>query len=59
MKRSFVLLIATGYVLVALAGLRKEQLGALTCDCAADCWCKKPGLGLFRWVFPLGHRAET
>jgi hypothetical protein len=23
-----------------------------TCGCHGDCWCKKPGLTLFRWVLP-------
>jgi hypothetical protein len=28
----------------------------IACDCYADCWCKKPGLSIFRWVFPRYHR---
>ena len=27
----------------------------MTCDCYHDCWCRKPGLSLFRWVFPRYH----
>ena len=27
----------------------------MTCSCYPDCWCKKPGLSLFRWVFPRFH----
>jgi hypothetical protein len=22
------------------------------CGCEADCWCRKPGLRLFRWMTP-------
>lgn len=27
----------------------------MTCDCYPECWCKKPGLSIFRWVFPRYH----
>jgi hypothetical protein len=54
MKR-LVLAIAVGYVLLALVGLAKEAVGIYACECYADCWCKKPGLSLFRWVFPRFH----
>jgi hypothetical protein len=26
------------------------------CSCQPDCWCQKPGLRHFRWVFPIGHK---
>ena len=26
------------------------------CACDSDCWCKRPVLSLFRWVFPRYHR---
>jgi hypothetical protein len=45
------------YLILALRGLANERFGARTCACRADCWCKRPGLSLFRWVFPIGHRA--
>jgi hypothetical protein len=49
--------LATGalYVGAALFGHAQERRGAITCDCSEQCWCKKPGLSLFRWTFPLGH----
>ena len=47
--------LVTLYLLVALWGHYKEGRGELCCHCRSDCWCKKPGLSLFRWVFPLGH----
>jgi hypothetical protein len=33
------------------------------CGCEPDCWCKRPGVSLFRWVTPrrkhhLGMGAE-
>jgi hypothetical protein len=43
------------YVLLALLGRAAEAVGLRTCGCAPDCWCKRPGLSLFRWVFPRFH----
>ena len=43
------------YVGLAVWGLVRESRGELSCDCEPHCWCKKPGLRLFRWVFPIGH----
>ena len=55
MKR--VMLSALGlYLFAALWGLVREQRGELRCGCSSDCWCKRPGLNVFRWVFPYGHR---
>ena len=56
MKR-FVLSVLAGYVLVAAGNKIAEAAGAMTCGCAEDCWCKRPGLSLFRWVFPWRHRS--
>jgi hypothetical protein len=44
------------YLLFAIIGRFVEEMGAVSCSCAADCWCKKPTLSTFRWVFPYGHR---
>jgi len=51
------LLVGAGstYVLFAIIGRFVEGMGAVECGCAADCWCKRPVLSLFRWVFPYGH----
>lgn len=46
------------YVLFALIGRFVEGMGAVQCECAPDCWCRRPGLSLFRWVFPRGHRCS-
>jgi hypothetical protein len=54
MKRVFVSL-AIGYVVLGLITRAKEAAGLRTCTCRPDCWCKKPGLSLFRWVFPRFH----
>ena len=45
-----------GYVLLGLITRAREAAGAYTCGCDADCSCKRPGLSLFRWVFPGFHR---
>jgi hypothetical protein len=44
-----------GYVLFAVVGRVMEAAGLRTCECYPDCWCKKPGLSVFRWVFPRFH----
>jgi hypothetical protein len=43
------------YLGAAVMGRIMESRGAVRCECRADCWCKHPGLSLFRWVFPYGH----
>jgi hypothetical protein len=53
-KRLLVAL-AIGYVFLALVSRAREAAGLLTCSCYPDCWCRKPGLSLFRWVFPRFH----
>ena len=53
--KGLLLAMAVGYVLLALVGRAKEAAGIYTCECYAGCWCKKPGLSLFRWVFPRFH----
>jgi hypothetical protein len=42
------------YVLAGIVTTAAEVTGALgrTCGCVPDCWCKRPGLNLFRWVTP-------
>jgi hypothetical protein len=55
MKRAFIAL-AGLYVLFAVIGRFVEGIGAVRCPCADDCWCKRPFLSTFRWVFPRGHR---
>ncbi|MGH2595578.1 MAG: hypothetical protein ACRDH7_06420 [Actinomycetota bacterium] len=54
MKR-IVLIAAIGYLILALVGRVMEAAGLRTCGCYPDCWCKKPGLSVFRWVFPRFH----
>jgi hypothetical protein len=45
-----------GYLLLAVGNRVAEAAGVMRCGCAEDCWCKRPGLSLFRWVFPWRHR---
>jgi hypothetical protein len=40
------------YLLAAVVTRAREAAGMKRCDCLESCWCKKPGLGLFRWVTP-------
>lgn len=47
------------YLLAALIGRLAESRGKTVGGCAADCWCKKPVLSEFRWVFPYRHRGLT
>ena len=55
--RKFLLMLAGGYVLLAAGNRVAEHFGVMACGCADDCWCRRPGLSLFRWVFPWGHRS--
>lgn len=51
-------LVAGVYVGGAVVGLVRERMGLISCGCAEDCWCKRPGLSVFRWVFPRGHKSS-
>ena len=55
--RRVILSLVIGYVILALVGRATEAAGLRTCGCDSDCWCKRPGLSLFRWVFPRFHRS--
>lgn len=55
MKRRALLALVGTYLLVAAGNRVAEHFGAMTCGCADDCWCHRPGLSLFRWVFPWRH----
>lgn len=44
-----------GYLVLALVSRAKEAAGFMTCDCYRDCWCRQPGLSVFRWVLPRFH----
>ncbi|WP_270889995.1 hypothetical protein [Pedococcus sp. 5OH_020] len=50
--------LAVLYVTAAVVGVVRERMGLVACGCAEDCWCKRPGLSLFRWVFPRGHKSS-
>lgn len=47
--------VAVLYLAVALTNRLAEGLGMRRCGCAEDCWCRRPVLSTFRWVFPYGH----
>lgn len=46
------------YLTAAVVGHARERMGLISCACAEDCWCKRPGISLFRWVFPRGHQSS-
>ena len=48
-----------GYVLAGLIALGLERAGVYQCGCEPDCWCKRPGLSLFRWVLPRWHKNQA
>ena len=54
--RRFLVGTASVYLLLAVIGRFVEGVGTVECDCAPSCWCKKPVLSTFRWVFPFGHQ---
>jgi hypothetical protein len=53
--KKVVAVVVLGYVGLALYYRAREAAGLLRCDCYPDCWCRKPGLSIFRWVFPRYH----
>lgn len=55
MKRAMIAL-AGLYLLFAVIGRFVEGMGAVECGCSDECWCKRPVLSIFRWVFPWRHR---
>jgi len=46
------------YITAAVVAHAQERRGAIRCDCRQDCWCKQPGLHVFRWTFPFGHSLD-
>jgi hypothetical protein len=58
MKRALRLLVV-GYLIAGLVALALERAGVYQCACDPDCWCKRPGLNVFRWVFPRFHRISS
>jgi len=41
------------YLVTAILTAIAEATGTWRrCGCEADCWCKRPGLAVFRWVTP-------
>ena len=53
-----VLRLVSLYVLFAVIGRFVEGMGAVRYQCAPDCWCRRAGPSLFRWVLPRGHRCS-
>lgn len=40
------------FLLLAVGNKVAEAAGARRCHCAANCWCRRPVISLFRWVLP-------
>jgi hypothetical protein len=57
MNRALKLLLI-GYIAAGVIALALERAGLYECQCEPDCWCKRPGLNVFRWVFPRFHRPQ-
>jgi hypothetical protein len=49
------LLLLAGFV-AGLAAINARIDATRHCYCQPDCWCQKPGLRHFRWMFPIGHK---
>lgn len=45
------------YLGAAVVSLVRERMRLIRRGCAEYCWCHRPGLGFFRWVFPWGHKS--
>ena len=56
--KRLLLRLAAVYLLFAVIGRFVEGMGAVECGCAGNCWCKRPILSTFRWVFPYRHRGK-
>jgi hypothetical protein len=56
--RRLVAAVLVSYLLAAVVSSVAEAAGiGRRCGCRPDCWCKRPGLRLFRWVAPVAHRS--
>ncbi|MFL5798322.1 MAG: hypothetical protein ACJ77A_10375 [Actinomycetota bacterium] len=56
MLKRTILATVIGYVVLGIGSRLMERRGVMVCECDSDCWCKRPGLSLFRWVFPRWHK---
>lgn len=56
MRKRLFTAIGVTYLTAALIGHAFERFGGAGCLCSESCWCRRPGLSLFRWVAPFGHR---
>ena len=67
LMRRILLGAVAGVLLLAVGTRAADALGVggdrLRCGCVETCWCKRPGLTVFRWVtrgrwHPIGLTAE-
>jgi hypothetical protein len=50
------MLLAAGVVVAGAVSLALERAGMYSCECYPECWCKRPGFNVFRWVVPRFHQ---
>ena len=50
---------AAVFLLFDVIGRFVEAMGAVRCGCSPACWCHRPFLSMFGWVFPYGHQPGT
>jgi hypothetical protein len=55
MVRRSVGFLLLGLLLAGAASRALERAGTYRCGCYPECWCKRPGLSLFRWLVPRFH----
>lgn len=56
MRKRLLMVVGGVYFIAALLGHARERSGSVVCGCSNECWCRRPGPSLFRWVAPFGHR---
>lgn len=56
MRKRLLMVVGGVYFIAALMGHARERSGSVVCGCSNECWCRRPGPSLFRWVAPFGHR---
>ncbi len=49
-------LLLLAVLLLGLAAINGVIDSTRQCSCQPECWCQKPGLRHFRWVFPFEHK---
>jgi hypothetical protein len=51
-----ILFLGLAYTTLGLITRAQEDNGDRRCTCLPNCWCQRPLIGIYRWVFPFMHR---